>query len=351
MKLDNFKELLSKKAKDKPNLQLLIKYMKDEYLVDHVIESLSKMAHSDANKNVNHALMHFGTHMDPETEGNMIRDALSHHASHYKSALNSGNEKLADTHMKKIMKILHMGQKLTRDGKNHHARGKLDIEAIDPKPWERQAYLNVGASGKMSDTKGFGRDRSDYSYLRGAPHESYGDETKAHGHTQAYPLNKIKVNGKYLHIDDVEPTDEHVPHVFDDHPIMKHYKTSPKNFTSQNQTEYLESVDAFQDNIDQYLDSLDLIEGYDDRGINLPDAIHKPLPSGDESIDKLKQIMGDDFVPPTTEAKQSPTSTPAPVDKPKVVKKPEQPGSQVSEAEAKIREIMGKDFVPPKPKE
>ena len=41
MKLDNFKELLNKKAEDNPNLQLLIKYMRDEYLVDHVIESLS----------------------------------------------------------------------------------------------------------------------------------------------------------------------------------------------------------------------------------------------------------------------------------------------------------------------
>src|SRR6478736_550669 len=132
MKLDSFKELLIKKAEDNDNLKLLIKYMREDYLVDHVVESLEKMAAIYSKKNPNHAVLHFGTHMDPGTEPEMIHDALSHHASHYKSALDSGNKALADQHMRKIFEINHMADKLTRNGLEDHSLGKLKVEAIDP---------------------------------------------------------------------------------------------------------------------------------------------------------------------------------------------------------------------------
>jgi hypothetical protein len=308
MKLDNFKELLIKKADGNPNLQLLIKYMRDEYLVEHAIESLNKMARSYSNKNSNSAIMHFGAHMDPETDGAMIHDALSHHASHYRAALNSGNEKLADSHMKKIFQIMHMSEKLTRDGLNDHSGGKLKIDAIDPKPWERSGYSNISEkTGKFStDTKGWSRLSNSYSWLRGGPHESYGKETEAHGHSQAYPLNQIKVNGKHLHIDDVEPTSDYVPHEFDEHPIMKYYKASPSSHNAEKHQEYLESMDTYGDNMDAFLDRIDAIEGYDDRGINLPDPIHKPL-------EQVKQEMQ----APAQEVKPEPAAETAAVDTPK----------------------------------
>lgn len=343
MKLDNFKELLAKKAEDNPNLQLLIKYMRDEYLVEHVVESLNKMARSYSNKNANAAIMHFGTHMDPETEGNMIRDALSHHASHYKSALNSGNESLADQHMRKIFQIMHMSEKLTRDGLSDHSGGKLKVEAIDPKPWERSGYSNISEkSGKFStDTKGWSRDSGKYSWLRGSPHEAYGKETEAHGHKDSYPLNQIKVNGKYLHVDEVEPTKDFVPHEFDTHPIMKYYKASPSSHTSENQQDYLSAYDAFSDNIDKYLDKLDTIKDYDTRGLNVPESIHKPI----QSVDKLKDIS-------TQNAQQSKAIGPSKVEqapKANITEKPSEP-SQVNDIQAKLKQIMGKDHIPPKPK-
>lgn len=369
MKLDNFKKLLNKKAEDNPNLQLLIKYMRDEYLVDHVVESLNKMARSYSNKNANAAIMHFGTHMDPETEGNMIRDALSHHASHYKAALNSGDEKLADQHMKKIFQIMHMSEKLTRDGLTDHSGGKLKVEAIDPKPWERSGYSNVNDKGRFNtDTKGWSRASGNYSWLRGGPHESYGKETEAHGHKESYPLNQIKVNGKYLHIDDVEPTKEYVPHEFDTHPIMQHYKSSPSAHTAEKQNEYLAATDAFADNIDNYLDRLDTIPDYDTRGMNAPERIHKPLLNAEQSQAKLKEIMGDQYVPPKNEeqaqgqaqeqVQSTPASTEAPApataaeQQPKVIRKPKaaEGGGEVDDVQAKLKQIMGKDYIPPKPK-
>lgn len=342
MRLNNFKELLLKKADDNPNLQLLIKYMRDDYLIEHTIESLEKMAAIYSKKNPNHAIMHFGTHMDADTEGDMFHDALSHHASHYKAALNSGNDKLADAHMKKIFETMHMADKLTRDGLSDHSGGKLKVEAIDPKPWERSGYSNKSQNGKFStDTKGWGRNGGDYSWLRGAPHEAYDRETDVHGHKGAYPLNEIKVNGKYLHIEDVDSKNKYAEHPFDSHPIMSHYKDSPKLHTSDKHADYLKSSDAFHDvggGMDSYWDKVESRgDSHYTRGQNKPDAIHKPLLRGDEAMAMLNQIKG----------KQGPAATPQPA---KVISSdikaeptPVQEGKiSGDEAMKRLNEIMGK---------
>lgn len=298
MKLDNFKELLIKKADGNPNLQLLIKYMRDDYLVDHAVESLEKMAAIYSKKNPNHAVMHFGTHMDPETEGDMFHDALSHHASHYKSALNEGNDKVADSHMKKIFQMMHMSDKLTRDGLNDHSNGKLKVEAVDPKPWERSGYSNQNEQGKFStDTKGWARHGSDYSWLRGAPHGSYDKETDVHGHKEAYPLEQIKVNGKHIHVEDIDNTGSHVDHPFDSHPIMSHYKASPKAHTSENHSNYLKQHDEFHDTpskgVDAYFDHVESRDPAEHtaRGTKMADPVHKPLLGKEDALAQLAAIQ------------------------------------------------------------
>ena len=248
MELNNFKELLLKKSEDNQNLQVLIKYMRNEYLVDHVMESLEKMAASYSKKNPNHAVMHFGTHMDEGTEGEMFHDSLSHHASHYKSALDAGNNKVADQHMGQVFKMMHMGDKLTRDGLNDHSHGKLRIEAVDPKPWERAKYATQNDQGKFkTDTKGWGRQGANpnYDFLRSSPHESYKDEVKTHGHNKAYPLEEMKVNDKNIHIEDVEHGGEFTSHPFDSHPIMSNYSRSPKSHDSLQHDTYLKGHDDF----------------------------------------------------------------------------------------------------------
>ncbi len=250
MKLNNFKELLLRKTADNDNLQLLIKYIRDDYLLDHIVESLSKMAASDANRKTNAAVKHFGTHMDEHVEGEMIHDQLSHHASNYKAALGAGNTSVADQHMRKIFNTMYMANKVTRDGKENHSGGKLTVEAVDPKPWEEHLYAD-----SKTDTNGWKQDRKDYGYLRSAPHagregqgrknERYRDEIRAHGHNKAYPLNEIKVNGKHIHIEDAEHDGSFKDHPFDSHPILKHSRTPSHAHKDVQHEDYINDSDAF----------------------------------------------------------------------------------------------------------
>lgn len=283
MKLDNFKELLLKKTEDNSDLQILIKYMKDDFLLEHVIESLEKMAAFHTKKNPNSAVIHFGSRLDPEVEGNMIHDALSHHASQYKAALKAGNKDVANSHMSKIFKIMHMSDKLTRDGLNDHSHGKLKIDAVDPKPWERNAYSNKNAQGKFTtDTKGWGRQSGDYSWLGSAPHEAYSKETNIHGHKGAYPLEEIKVNGKYLDIQDVDSPKSHEEHPFDKHPIMSHYSTSPKEYTPEQHDKFLDENEKYADSehMNNFFDRQDALgDRLETRGSNKSQAVHAPIES------------------------------------------------------------------------
>jgi len=293
MKLNSFKELLLKKSLDNQNLQVLIKYIRDDYLVEHVIESLEKMAASYSKKSPNAAVLHFGTNMDKDTEGDMFHDALSHHASHYKAALGAGNQQLANIHMGKIHKMMHMGEKLTRDGKEDHSDGKLKIESVDTKPWERTKFDKTTnrqgeEQGKFTtNTKGWGRQgpNIDYSYLQGAPHSSHMGEVKAHGHNKAYPLEEIKVNGKHIHIDDDIKLGEDgsaVDHPFDSHPIMSDYKLPPKSHGADEHTSYLDNVDKYHADgggIDSYFDSIESRdpEEHSARGSEKSNAVHNEV--------------------------------------------------------------------------
>jgi len=303
MKLDNFKELLLKKSVDNENLQLLIKYMRDDYLLDHVVESLEKMAASYSKKNPNASVKDFATNMNNFKSG-MIHDALSHHASHYKAALESGNNKVADDHMRQIFKTMHLADKITKDGVTDHTGGRLKIEAVDPKPWERSAYTNKNDAGKFkTDTQGWKRHGSNinYDWLRQAPHESYKDEVSRHGHNKAYPLEEIKVNGKYLDIDSVEDPSSNSSHPFDSHPIFQHYNESPSSHNSEKKSKYLEAREKFHNDSEggkaQYRAKLANMskEDYANRGSNKADAVHKDV----EGLDTSKAPVENTSVAPT----------------------------------------------------
>jgi len=286
MKLDKFKELLIKKAEGDPHLQILIKYAREDFLLENIIESLEKMARASQQRNANFAVQHFGSEMDPDLHPDMIRDALSHHATQYKSALNNKNNKVANKHADQIFKYMHMINKLTDDGGVDHTNGSLKVEAVDPKPWERNHYQNKNAAGKFStNTKGWSRGglTSDYSWLQQAPHDSHRKEISVHGHNGAYPLEQIKVNGKYLHIGDHDDTtNTFESHPLDNHPIMSHYKKAPKDFNEENYNKYLDSVDKYHDeegHMDAYFDKHEALqnkdpEAYAARGINPSEPIH-----------------------------------------------------------------------------
>lgn len=296
MKLDNFKELLLKKSEDNNNLKLLIKYMRDDYLIDHVVESLEKMAASYSKKNPNASVKHFATNMNNFKSG-MIHDALSHHASHYKAALEAGDKKVADDHMRQIFKTMHMTDKFTKDGINDHSGGRLKISAVDPKPWERSDYTNTTNkkgedTGKfVTDTMGWKRHGSNinYDWLRDQPHESYKDEVSRHGHNKAYPLEEIKVNDKHIDVSDVEHEGKFTPHPFDSHPIYKHYNQSPSAHGAEDKTKYLEERESFHSDEsggkNQYRAKLANMskEDYAKRGSVKANPVHKDIEGLDTS--------------------------------------------------------------------
>lgn len=290
MKFTSFRGLLLKKAEDNAELQDLIKIASDDFLSEHILEILEKMAEDRIRpRSSNKIVTHFGDNSLDRTGdmANMIHDALSHHASHYKAAINSNQDHLASQHMKKIHNIMHLSRKIGHDGPVDHGDGKLKIEAIDPKPWERSGFpkLKEGGGTKkfVTDTKGWSRDGGSYSYMKMAPHESYDKETRqGHGHTGAYPLEEIKVNGKHLHIDDNVQPKGYEGHEFDEHPIIKNglYKKPVSAVTDEMYDKYLKDLEDYEtsDHMDKYYDRHESMqnddpEGYAARGTNKPDKV------------------------------------------------------------------------------
>jgi len=296
MKITSFKELLLKKTEGNSSLQTLIKNTNDDFFSEQIIEALEKMAEDKRRpRSSNRAVQHFGDYSLDETgdTANMVHDALSHHASHYKAAINSDQKHLASQHMKKIHNIMHFSRKLGHDGTMDHGGGKLKIEAVDPKPWERSGFPKT-REGKIkkfvTDTKGWSRDGGSYEYMQMEPHESYAKEVQGHGHKGAYPLEEIKVNGKHLHIDDKVNAKGYEGHAFDEHPIIKSgmYKKSPQSVDDSTYDNYLKDLDDYHnsEHLDKYYDKHEKLQsedpdGYAARGANKPDPIITKLMQGE----------------------------------------------------------------------
>lgn len=264
MSLFSLKQLLLRKTEDE-SLRTIIQVIADDVLANQVIESLRKMAENKASGGAaNAAIKHFANEIkndtkDPATTGrlpDMMREALSHHASRYKAALASGNKKLANEHAGNFFKILRFGVQA-----EPHTGGALQIDRVDIKPWERGHPRNLetfaqriardpayaekvntwhlpGGKGKgkmhqglltpnayINDTKGafrFEPAGNDWSFLQNDPHESEMAEVSTHGHVGAYPMEHVAINGKHISIDPVENLfDGNKSHPFDHHPIMK----------------------------------------------------------------------------------------------------------------------------------
>jgi len=253
MELFSFRELLVKKTQD-VSLQNLVKFMKEELLVDLVAESLEKMARAGHKGDAaNFAIRDFVTEMDPAHEPNMIHDALSHHASNYKAALGSGNKAVANQHAKQIFRIVDMA-----DQAQKHSHCKLQVEAVSPHAWERNSKTNqyIAGDDKVKDgtnkpgdfktkTKGWRHRATDYSYLQQAPHSSYSKEIRRHGHNNAYPMEHIKINGKHIDVEDVQSPSVFQSHPFDNHPVMKHFEEPAGDRTPERDKAYISERDSY----------------------------------------------------------------------------------------------------------
>ena len=243
MELKSFREILLKKAADNPTLQTIIDVMKDDLIADKVIESLEKMARPQASmgRSANAAVTAFGNQMKNK-DVEMMRDALSHHVSHYQAALKNGQRDIADKHLQKIIPLMHLAGKASA-----HSNGQLGLDYTPLEPWETNYTTperiaegaERGVAGKLKEgTKGLrrrlnstSRDKNprsvpDYRYLEMKPHEEHADAKKS-PHKGGYPFEEIqignpaKIDAKeaYLHLNDPGKQDAYVPHPFDEHPI------------------------------------------------------------------------------------------------------------------------------------
>lgn len=297
MSLNSFRELLIKKAGDS-SLENLIYFLREDTLADMVIESLEKMANAKhKGDSANVPVRDFGLEMDPETEPNMMHDALSHHASHYKAALAANRPDLANQHAKQIFRLVDLGKKAEK-----HSNGKLHVEAVPVQPWERNSNTKTltadskpvqAGNRKIGDfvtnTKGWGYRGSNFDFLQQAPHESYGDEVRKHGHNKAYPMEQIRVNGKYLDIDDVSPDElkGYKTHPFDHHPIMNHFEDPASKRSPEADAQYRQQHEEYQSSphMDEYFSRQEAMDPAkaESRGSKPSDPVHADVAPLDTS--------------------------------------------------------------------
>jgi hypothetical protein len=270
MELKSFRELLLKKAVDNPTLQTIIYVMKDELIADKVFESLEKMADPQAGvgRNATAAVTAYGQGLT-DSDVHDVHDALSHHVSHYKSALKNGKREVADQHLNKIIPLMHF---ITQAGK--HSGGKLNLDYTSLRPWEMNYTSNItrkqardaglsnsplreGANPNElhEETKGLdrrlksgSRDKNpflvpDYRYLEMPPHPGHKDKKVTH--QGGYPFEDIQVGSHadtkakraHLDIEDIPAKDSFTPHPLDSHPALQlvESKTKQRNLGGKEQ--------------------------------------------------------------------------------------------------------------------
>jgi hypothetical protein len=331
MKLSSFRELLLKKVQHDTNLAALLKYAREDVLADAVVESLEKMARaSHKGDAANFAVRRFGTEMDPETEPHMLREAIGHHVSRYKGALGQGRQDLANQHAKQAFNLMNMA-----DTAQKHSGGKLSIDYVDPKPWERNKYTKQYTAdhpkvqeGKYKEgdfttkTKGlrYALTGNDFSHLNQPPHESYSNEIKRHKHNKAYPFEQVRINGKYIPVEDVKDLKGYEGHEFDKHPIMSHFHESPNDRTPARDQEYIAAHDKYHNqdpHVENFFNRQADIESkdpqaYTERGSKPAEPVHGDvgeLELGDEEAAAASKSTKKEVATP-----QGPVQRPAGVD-------------------------------------
>lgn len=263
MELKGFRELLLKKAANDPTLQTIIDVMKDELIVEKVIESLEKMARPQASmgRSANAGVTAFGNQLKNK-DVEMMRDALAHHINHYRSALQHGKRDIADKHLNKIIPMMHLAARA-----GTHSNGQLGLDYTPLEPWETNyttterrpetGKLKEGTKGLRRRLNSASREKNprsvpDYRYLEMAPHEEHAD-TKKSPHKGGYPFEEIqlgnpaKIDAKeaYLHLHDVGPQDEYVPHPFDEHPIHEVAEHKQDSMSPEQMEEFAQKMQGW----------------------------------------------------------------------------------------------------------
>lgn len=260
MELKSFKDILLKKASDNPALQTIIDVIKDEILIEKVLESLEKMARPQASmgRSANAAITAFGNQLKNK-DVEMMRDALSHHVNHYRAALKAGKRDVADQHLNQIIPLMHLAARA-----GMHSGGQMGLDYVPLEPWETNyttterrpetGKLKEGTKGLRRRLNSASREKNprsvpDYRYLEMAPHEEHADSKKS-AHKGGYPFEEIqlgnpaKIDAKeaYLDLHDVDPQEKFTPHPFDMHPVHEFAEEKQDSLTPEHMENFAQKM-------------------------------------------------------------------------------------------------------------
>jgi hypothetical protein len=276
MNLNSFKELLIKKAEGNSELLTLINFIDNNSLADKLLESLEKMARPQASmgRSANAAITAFANQLKNK-DVEKLRDALGHHISHYRSALQRGNREVADKHLNRVIPLMHLAARASA-----HSNGQLGLDYVPMEPWETNyttterrpetGKLKEGTKGLRRRLNSVSRDKNprsvpDYNYLEMPPHEDHPDSKKM-THTGGYPFEEIQIGNPskidsgeaYLHLFDAGDQKDYVPHPFDMHPIHEHADKPHEHLNEDHLNDFAKKMTDWHtsDHSKQWLESI-----------------------------------------------------------------------------------------------
>lgn len=285
MKLNSFREILIKKSFDNESLQDFIQDISTEELFEYVYEVLDK-----AKKQPSGALIDYA-HNFNINDADHVHGQLSHHISKYSAAMKKMNslpqdspaaknaKDIADQHMGHFFKTMHLLHKITDDnGTNHtdpthnetiatpgaesHKMTVTDADgknkSISPDDWTRTTWPNLKPGAKdpylnsnyNTAVRDWNVSKKDFHFMSEPPHHSRANYVSNHGENQAYPFERLKIDGSHL---DINPNEEFTgkfePHYYDKHPVFK-VMTNPKEKLSDADNEtYKKMMSQFHDSM------------------------------------------------------------------------------------------------------
>lgn len=304
MSLESFREILLKKSVGNKALSAFVLNIGDEYLVSQVLETLEKMALPTGSKGTraNSAIVSLATDLT-DNDVEMIRDALSHHMSHYRAALkamhalpektedgklNPERRKLrdvADRHLNHLLPMMDLVAKMMPHSAGDDMKRKIMLDyPPELSNWETN-YTTIDRHGPdtTDNPKLHGRYRIDPQLLsarpkrgarvwpngRGIPDFRYLEMKPHHGHDDhptlqhegGYPWEQVRIsdedgwrNGEgFLNIDEIPDKKEYEPHPFTDatadgpaHPIMRYIDTEGQ-ISEQSRADFVKALREWKD--------------------------------------------------------------------------------------------------------
>ena len=225
---------------------------------------------------------------------------------------------LADDHMKQFFKTMHLANRVQATnfkgknpatGEEHDISGEdlVKLHAARPQPWEYSKYKQADGWGRSTSRRTLGnKPATGFDFLRDTAHKAHADQLKAHADhpdhagvdfTGAYPIENIKLNGKYVAVDKVDPADEYVPHEFDSHPVMKTHTKKAEAYSDEEHAGFTKALEDWHEGIHnegsaphKYLTWRSKMgtDAYEKRGESKADSVHAPVKEPLD-LDKLNE--------------------------------------------------------------